>query len=226
MNYLYTFVMDFQLDRVLRMKFTFPNFLLLVFTMFVLLAPTMAQNTSPAPTDNSLSGQFDALKGGSESYKQYKVIDRNKLNTFWKAVQDSIVGLKQDISTSRAKINELQEKITNLDQSIANKDNSLAESTFEKEHIKVIGIDIAKGTYISINFTLIFLLVAVLCFFVYKYNNSNKVTVKTRQEFSKLDKSFEDFKRDSLDKQMKLRRELQTERNKIEELYQKVGTLK
>ena len=206
----------------------YPKQIFALFTMALCLVyqATNAQEVTTTPADNSLSGQFTQLKENAESYKKYKVIDRVQLDGFWVAVQDSISGLKTQIVDSNAKIGELQAKIEELDKSITEKDGALAEGTFEKEHIKVIGIDIAKGTYIGINFSLIFILVAVLAFFIYKYNNSNKITAKSKHDFGKLDKEFENFKKEALEKQMKLRRELQTERNKVDELYQKVGSVK
>ena len=98
----------------------------------------------------------------------------------------------------------------------------MEEASFEQEHINFIGINFGKKVYIIINLVIIFGLLGGLIFALSKMKLSNKIAIQKRKEFTKLDGEFQEYKKSSLDKQMKLRRELQTERNKIEELKLKV----
>lgn len=206
------------------MKYLSNFFLPLLLAISVFANTAIAQEE--AVVDNSLQGQFNQIKEQSESYKKYKVIDRVKLDNFWKNIQDTLSSRKTEISQNLTEIGGLEGKINTLNQTITQQEESLEASTFEKEHINVLGADFTKSGFISFSFIIILTLAVVLAFFVYKFQESNKVTVRKKNEYAKLDGDFEKFKKEALDKQMKLRRELQTEKNKLEELYQKVGSLK
>ena len=88
----------------------------------------------------------------------------------------------------------------------------------DASHIEVLGIDFYKEGYIITNFTIIALLIAALSMLYYKFQHDNKAAKSTISAHQKLEEDFEDYKKKSLEKQMNLRRELQTERNRIDEI--------
>ena len=104
------------------------------------------------------------------------------------------------------------------DGTINAKDEEISQLEYEASHISVLGIGMFKEAYLAISFTLVALLVAALVFLYGRSKTSILTARKKMQEFSKLNAEYEDYKKDSLEKQMKLRRELQTQINKLEEI--------
>lgn len=166
----------------------------------------------------SLQQQFELLKENSENYKVYKVIKQSELNNFWNTVNDSVNSVKNEIKASNQQIKGQQAEISQLNLKINSNQQEIEGLQHETSHINVVGIDFSKDGYIILNFTIILILIAGLAVLYYKFRHDNKVAKSKVLEFQRLDAEFEDYKKTSLEKQMKLRRELQTERNRIDEI--------
>jgi hypothetical protein len=57
-------------------------------------------------------------------------------------------------------------------------------------------------------------LLALLIFFVYKFNNSNVVTKEAKLALSEMEEEFEEHRKVALEREQKVRRQLQDEINK------------
>ncbi|MFA0963621.1 hypothetical protein AB9P05_17585 [Roseivirga sp. BDSF3-8] len=202
----------------------FSLFLLFSFLAFGAVAQdTETQEEAPS---NTLSDQFQEMKSSSNSYQDYKVVKISKLNEFFRNVQDSLsqnddllLELRQTIEDQETRINELQEQLSSEQEMVQ-------ASEYDTKHIKVAGIDLEKGTYITTNLVIILVLVIILLFFFYKFKESRKVAVQKKTEYGTLEEEFNDFKQKSREKEIKLKRELQTELNRNEELNQKLASKK
>lgn len=169
----------------------------------------------------SLNKQYDSLTNNSESFKQYKVIERQALNAFWQTTQDSIAQLKANLKTEQELTASQEDTINQLNQTINTKDEEIAELETQTSTIEVFGLDVSKSTYIFISFFSVGVLIIVLIVFLYRFKENNRIARAKVIEYDKLHNEFEEYKRKALEKQMKLRRELQTERNKLEEARKK-----
>lgn len=207
------------------MRFTFLSFAIF---FFLGSAEIMAQDI-PADSvelSNTLYHQFQDMKDKSNRYQEYKVVKEVFLDTFWKSVQDSISEVKIDLTEAQAKIKEQNNKLDTLRQEIENQANMVEKSEYERAHITVMGVDMLKENYKFLNWGIIIGLILVLAIAIFKYNNSNKVAVDKRRQYESINNELNDYKQDVRERETKLRRELQTERNKVEELYQKIASLK
>lgn len=166
----------------------------------------------------SLEQQFESLKENSENYKVYKVIKRTELESFWSVVNDSINNTKDKLTVTNQKINSQQAEISELNSKIEGQKEEIDGLQHATSHIEVMGMDFSKEGYSIANFTIIIILIAGLGLLYYKYTHNHKVAKSKVLAFQKLDSEFEEYKKNSLEKQMKLRRELQTERNRIDEI--------
>ncbi len=165
----------------------------------------------------SIEDQFDELKESSETFKEYKVIKIKTLNDFWKSVLDSI-------NVKEAAIAKLQSENsvnkTNIDQLKANmevRDAAIEELQYATSHINVLGVEFGKTFYQILNFTIISILLVFCGILIVSLKERRNIAKTKISAFEKLELKFEEYKRSSLDKQMKLRRELQTEINKREQ---------
>ena len=170
------------------------------------------------PVATTLNEQFKQLKESSNTYNNFKIVREGTLNTFWAGVTDSIAATKNQLQLTQAKVNELQAELEGIKKSIAAKDKELAEHQHAITHISVLGIDIPKENFIYTFWGVISFLVLALLIIGYRFRENNRVTATTRRENTALKEDMEEFKKRSLEKEQKLRRELQTERNTVEEL--------
>ena len=176
-----------------------------------------------APTPNTLEEQFRTLKESSNNYQEYKVVKEANLNQFYNNVRDSIYTAKQNILQAKSKINEQQQEIERLKDEVESRQQAVEQSEYEIAHTQFLGIDIEKETYNFLVWGIILVLLIILAVAILKYKSSNKVAVKKKNEYETLDQEFNDFKLRSREKETRLMRDLQTERNAVEELNQRLA---
>jgi predicted PurR-regulated permease PerM len=199
-------------------------------TLFLLLVglsfQVVAQDEETEETGNNLSDQFQDMKNTSNNYQDYEVVKTSKLNTFFRNVQDTINEKDQKLVELSKTIDDQNARLSDLQKQIASQDESIKASDYDTKHINVFGIDMEKGSYITTNLVIILILVIILLFFWYKFKESRKVAVQKKNEYNTLEGDFNDFKQNARDKEIKLKRELQTELNRNEELNQKLSARK
>jgi phosphoglycerate-specific signal transduction histidine kinase len=84
----------------------------------------------------------------------------------------------------------------------------------EKKSISFLGIQLKKSTYTIIVWSIILLLIIALLYFIYQYKNSYSVTSEAKSNLSEAEEELAIYKKKSLEREQKLRRQLQDEINK------------
>ncbi|WP_428741211.1 hypothetical protein [Tenacibaculum sp.] len=181
--------------------------------IFIFTQSIIAQDNAPTQP-NTVENQFIELYKESNNYQIYKVIKKNEYLKLQKSILDSIKVIKTDAASKQVKINEQQKSITELQAKIDTLNKDLTTSIDKEDAISFIGIPLQKTTYNTIVWGIIFALLAGLAFFIYRFNNSNIVTKETKSLLADTEEEFEQHKRKSLEKEQKLRRQLQDEINK------------
>ncbi|MDX1627105.1 MAG: hypothetical protein R3345_00315 [Fulvivirga sp.] len=190
----------------------------IVFVMiFITVLPVEGQDSN----DQELNDQFNELKENSEDYRQYKVIEKTKLNEFWTIVNDSIDKLEGTIQSLQEENAQKSTKIKSLNDQIDENRNEIDDLMTQTTTISVFGLPVDKSTYIFISFFIAGVLVLVIFFLVYQFKDARRTAKVKVRDYENLHREFEDYKRNALEKQMKLRRELQTAQNKLEEASKK-----
>ncbi len=166
----------------------------------------------------TLDEQFQDMKKKAYTYKEYKNVKEVDLNSFWNVVQDSLKTKDQAYATAQGTIKEQNQKINELNSTISTQKATIDEKEFDTQHISVLGMDMGKETYKLFNTVTIIALLFLLGVLFYQFKSSQKIAVSKKKDYDKLSEEFEEYKRNALEKQMKLRRELQTERNRIDDI--------
>jgi len=190
----------------IEMKFSSMKTLRILF-IFILTQSAIAQTTT-------VKNQFKKLYKNSNNYQIYKVVKKNAFLSLQKNILDSIKTIKKDANLKQLKINEQQKSITSLQTRIDTLNSELSVSIEKEDAFSFIGIPLNKGTYNTILWSIIGILLLGLAFFIYRFNNSNSVTKETKDLLADVELDFEQYKRNSIDKEQKLRRQLQDEVNK------------
>jgi uncharacterized protein HemX len=167
--------------------------------------------------DPSLKGQYEALLSKSKTYYTYKLINPVRLTAFYRSVADSIRKERSSSKSAQAKIKAQAATIDTLNNQIEGKENSLESTNAKVNEISFLGISFSKSTYNTIVWSIIIVLGLALAIVIIR-SAKNIHEAKYRTElYEEVSKEYQTFKVKANEKEKKLARELQDERNKLDE---------
>jgi signal transduction histidine kinase len=188
----------------------------LLFACFCVLQVT-AQPALKAIEDKELplDKRYVLMKDGSQTYQNYKVIKENILDGFWKMTSDSLTDQKQKLAAANAEIVAMKTRVQLAMDSINIQKASMAEVIYDSTHITVLGIPFSKAVFLIA----VASVVGALAFFLFgllgRMKMLNSLVKEKALIATSITNEFEEFKKRAMEKQTKLSRELQNERNKI-----------
>jgi uncharacterized protein YlxW (UPF0749 family) len=194
-------------------KLILPFIALLLFTSIA--KSSFAQDSTKV--DRTLFGQYQELLTKSKSFYGSKVINPARLSAYWKSVSDTLKVERKQVRTSKAKITELQRTITDLKGQMAGKETALSSSNQKLNEITFMGIAFEKGTYNTVVWTLILLLALALIVIVIRSAKHIHEAKYRSGLYEEIAAEYQTYKVKANDKEKKLARELQDERNKFED---------
>ncbi len=160
----------------------------------------------------SLNGQYQYLLTKVYNYQQPLIA------ALWKNVNDSLSRERSQIKDLKTKLAVSTKAVDSLKTDISSKDQSLSQSTSKIDNISMFGIDMQKSTYNLVMFGLVIGLAAALTIVILttaKYRHEAKHRTELYEE---IEEEYKTYKAKANEKELRLARELQTERNKLDEL--------
>lgn len=179
---------------------------------------TIALFSFGATFSQSVDKQYDSLINKSETFKDYKVIKITELNSFWKNVMDSVNNQKQTIAELKMEVDNQNKKIATQSSEIETLKNRITELEGQTSSIEVIGIDTDKTVFKVVVLAFSTALIAIIGFLLFQLKDKLTLAKTKVKDYQSLEIKYEEFRKSALEKQMKLRRDLQTERNRLEEI--------
>jgi preprotein translocase subunit SecF len=158
--------------------------------------------------------QFDKIYRTSSSYQEYKVIGKTRFQKLKQDVSDSLNQLQNEIQSKDQLISSQKDSIQNIKQIAETFEGDYRQMLAQKNSIHFLGIEFLKSTYNTIVWSLIGFLTILLLYFIYRFKNSNVITSKAKTELQDVEEEFAIHKKKSLEREQKLRRQLQDEINK------------
>lgn len=168
------------------------------------------QTTAENPIDEA----FTELIESSNDYQGYKVVDYNEILNLKNKTTEYISELKDEITVQQNVIDQQQEQIDEIQEELESTQENLAAVNAQKDAINFLGIPFDKGTYMALMWGIIAVLVLALLFFIYKFRQSHVRTSEARSKYDTTEKEFEEYRAKALEKEQRLGRLLQDERNK------------
>ena len=188
------------------------NLILSLVCLMMIITNTYAQ------TENSnLKDQFTDVLENTESFKQYKVVPRTRLTDLFKQVGDSIAVDKSKIDGLRVEVSQLSDSIESLEAQLATVTSDLEKTNQLIDSISFLGIHFQKAVYNVIVWGLIVALIVAVGFIYILFKRSHKITRITQNDLKRLTQEFDSHKNKAHEKQVKLKRELQTAMNTLHE---------
>jgi septal ring factor EnvC (AmiA/AmiB activator) len=166
----------------------------------------------------TLKNRFNDIYSNSESYNEYKVIKNTRLRGFWKIVEDSLDFYRSKINEKAAMIQTQIDQNKSLEAKIKDLETSLEESRYNTDRINFMGVTMKKTLYNWIVWLLIAGLTAAAIYAMSGYIYLKRASHARKKEFKELVEEFEDYRKKSYETKIKMGRELQDERNLVEEL--------
>ncbi|WP_192820230.1 hypothetical protein [Rufibacter sp. LB8] len=219
------------------------------FTLSLLLcaaaaAPVLAQ-TQPAPTAKdrasyTLQQQFSSLKFRSSTEMKYnqehKVVKQASLDAFFRNVQDTLRAREQSIrnagketavalAKTQQELEDQKAQVQALQQDNARKEQQIQQTQHNIDSLSVLGLDMNKQVYVYLSLAIILGLGVLAAVFAFMYKGSNAVTQEKIQAYDTIDQELKEHKQAAREREVKLKREMQSEANKVEELKQQLAEL-
>ncbi len=190
--------------------------------LFVLLVWLLAFQVSFSQSDPetlqenpSLRERFLYMKGKSQSYGAYKVVKESVLDGVWKIAQDTIAAKEAAFQVAQQNINKLKGELNQSIQGLKAKEKSMEEIQHASTHINVLGIEFNKGTFITTVAVIIAGLLVMLGLVIGRMKLQSNSLSERNLAVGALTHEFEEYKQRAMERQTKLSRELQDERNKL-----------
>lgn len=166
--------------------------------------------------DHTLRERFLLMKSKSQTYGAYKVIKESVIDGVWKIHQDSIAAKDDAIRLANGNIRDLKTQLNQTIATLNKKEQSMVEIQHASTHINVLGIDLAKGAFITMVGIIIAGLLVLLGLVIGRMKLQSNSLSERNLAVTALTNEFEEYKHRAMDKQTKLSRELQDERNKLQ----------
>jgi len=191
-----------------------PRFLTLAFLLFF-AHTSVAQRGNPATADTvSLQGQLDEMLQVSSKYQVYKTVRRAFLDAFMANVSDSIRSHTNEINLLEGRISDQENKIGEQAVLIDDREGQITALTDEKDSISLLGIPLLKVIYNLILWSVIIGLFAMLLFALARMRLAVGSAREARKDFEAISEDLNKSRKNRLEVEQKLRRQLQDEINK------------
>jgi Fe2+ transport system protein B len=169
----------------------------------------------------NLTQRFQEMKAGSQTFKEYKVIKESVLDKVWSITNDSIKKKEQQLAEAKNQITSLQGELETTRNSMQVQQASIQDVIYDSTHISLLGIPFSKGLFIFLTAAIIGGLAFVMSISFGRVKILNSMVKEKALIADSITHEFEEFKKKAMEKQTKLSRELQNERNKWQD-YRKI----
>ena len=174
--------------------------------------------TAVAPVEEAkpttLEGVFQQLIDRSGAWQNFKMLDRGKLAAFQRSMTDSINGVRSQLVAEKQKVKENEATIKELNDKITEIQAALNQTKDQKDSVSFFGALVSKGLYNTIMWGIVLALASLLVLYIYKFSNGNVVTKKSINDLNELQEEYENYRKAAIEREQKVRRQLQDEINK------------
>ena len=175
-------------------------------------------NQTETETEATVVEKFKSVVKNANNYQQYKVIEKTEINATIDLVEKAVTDYEATIAELEKNINTQNSEISSLKDEVASLNSQLTDLQNQKDEMRLFGFAFTKSGYNTMMWSIAGVLVLLLLIFIYKYNRSMVLTRQARENLKNLDEDYEEYKRVALEKQQKLGRQLQDEKNKVQKM--------
>jgi hypothetical protein len=192
--------------------------LAIVFSITLNAQTTNTEEEKLSLNSGSIDNQFEYVIQKSYTYrgngKIYKNVERHWLYALKAHTLDSLKAIHNQLDNTRNVVNTQQTDIDKLNTDLESTKATLDATNVEKNSMALLGLQMSKTSYNLLMWSIIGGLLVFLLIFIYRFKNSNAVTKSAKKSLAEIEEEFEDHRRNALEREQKVRRQLQDELNK------------
>lgn len=202
------------------------SFKFIIILSISLFCTTISAQTGNTEEEDKLSlnsgtidNQFEYILRKSGNFKgtngqPYEAVKLSMLLTLRAHTIDSLKTVHKNLTETQAVVTSQAKEISTLKASLSNTQGTLEQTNEEKNSMSLFGIQMSKSGYNVLMWSIIGGLLAFLLFFIYKFKNSNAITRDANKSLAEIEEEFEEHRKIALEREQKVRRQLQDELNK------------
>ncbi|MDO1500220.1 tRNA (guanine-N1)-methyltransferase [Winogradskyella maritima] len=169
--------------------------------------------------EGTLDSQFEYILKKSGNFRgtngsMYEAVKQSDILKVRANVADSLKKSYSRIDELEANVSNQAEEITTLKSNLGSTQSTLDETNLEKDSMSLFGLQMSKTSYNILMWSIAGGLLALLLFFMYKFKNSNSSTQDAKRKLAEVEHEFDEHRRVALEREQKVRRQLQDELNK------------
>lgn len=176
------------------------------------------ENDKLSLNSGTLDNQFEYVISKSNGWNNngqiYKVVKANWLTDLKAHALDSLKAIRKNLIATEITVKAQTQEIADLKNSLSNAQANLDKTNNEKDTMSLFGMPLSKGGYSAIMWSIIGVLFLLLILFIYKFKNSNSVTKEAKRALLEVEEEFEEHRKTAVEREQKVRRQLQDEINK------------
>lgn len=189
--------------------------LLVTFSLQTTTAQTADQEEEQLSLNSgTIDNQFEFVIRRSNSWQDYKTVKKTWLYALKAHTLDSLKAVHKDLADTQAIVKTQAGEIESLKSNLSSTESTLNATNDEKDNISLFGIQTNKTSYKVLMWSIIGGLLALLLLFIYKFKGSNSSTREAKLKLNEVEIEFEEHRRNALEREQKVRRQLQDELNK------------
>ncbi|WP_413512914.1 hypothetical protein [Myroides odoratus] len=182
---------------------------ILIVALLAVTSTVFAQGNTP-----TINNQFSTIFDTSSSYKNFKLVDQQSLRDLEKNIADSIQQYKSSLASNQILINQNKEELTLLTTKLEQAENDLKSAANNEENFTFLGISTHQTTFQVVILTLFAFLFVLMALFYFRFKKCHVDTKDAVRKLKETDEELEEFRKTSLEREQKIRRQLQDEINK------------
>ncbi|MFL1011342.1 tRNA (guanine-N1)-methyltransferase [Flavisericum labens] len=191
----------------------------IVFTCLLSLTSFAQEEDEISLNNGTIDNQFEYILRKSGNFKgtngqSYEAVKLSTFLTLRSHTIDTLKTLKNTLAERQTTLTNQTKEISELKTNLANTQQNLDKTNSEKDSMALFGMQMSKGGYNALMWTIIAGLLALLIFFIYKFKNSNDITREAKKSLAEIEEEFDEHRRIALEREQKVRRQLQDEINK------------
>lgn len=175
----------------------------------------MNAQTDSLKTETPIQDEFSALIQESNNYQGYKVVDYDKLIELRNTTRSYITELKEEIVVQKNTVDQQNDEIQKLKSDLASTQEDFNRVSEEKDALMFLGMPFSKGGYKAMMWGIVGVLIALLLIIFFRYKSSHSATRDAQQKLDETEKEFDIYRTKALEKEQRLGRMLQDEKNKV-----------
>ncbi|MBI1192977.1 MAG: hypothetical protein GC205_07375 [Bacteroidetes bacterium] len=199
-------------------------------TFCLLLGLSLAQSSSlRAQTNNpvpaaaaapvemvkpTLPNQLQSLVERAATQEDFRVIRNTALMQFQANLVDSLGRMRKEQARSKTQLADLEARLKKTEELLTQSETSYQEISTQRDSMSLLGLPVSKTSYQSVVGVLLALLAGIAGFFYFRFRSRNGETSRVEKLLLETQEEFDQYKKRAIDREQRLKRELQDELNK------------